>query len=258
VLLAAGASLLSVVGATDAQAVEGITTVFVAGASGATGQRTVTELAKRGLTVRAGVRKGEKAGAAPWSQNSNVELVETDLTKDTQSLVASIKDAQAVICTVGSSGFNPKAYEEVDKKGVIKLVDAAKQAGVKKFVLQTSILTNGAEKGERFNPVYLLLNLTGALSKKLESEKYLRQSGLDFTIVRPGGLKNDPPSEVGNLILRNEDTLFAKKSDPATSISRDTVAAVLVEALFQPTASGRVVEIVASPDVAPQKPDAWF
>ena len=41
---------------------------------------------------------------------------------------------------------------------------------------------------------------------------------------RPGGLKNDPPSEVGNLILRNEDTLFAKKSDPATAISRDTVS----------------------------------
>lgn len=42
--------------------------------------------------------------------------------------------------------------------------------------------------------------------------------------MRPGGLKNDPPSQVGNLILQNEDTLFAKKSDPGTSISRETVS----------------------------------
>ena len=57
----------------------------------------------------------------------------------------------------------------------------------------------------------------------MQSEKYLRASGLDYTIVRPGGLKNDPPSEVGNLILQNEDTLRAQKTDPGTSISRETV-----------------------------------
>ena len=56
-----------------------------------------------------------------------------------------------------------------DMQGVIKLIDAAKQAGVKKFVLQTSILTNGKAIGEGFNPVFLVLNtVTGALDKKLE------------------------------------------------------------------------------------------
>lgn len=54
-------------------------------------------------------------------------------------------------------------------QGVIKLIDAAKRAGVKKFVLQTSILTNGKAKGEGFNPIFLVLNaVTGALDKKLE------------------------------------------------------------------------------------------
>lgn len=42
--------------------------------------------------------------------------------------------------------------------------------------------------------------------------------------MRPGGLKNDPEREVGNLILREEDVLRAKKSDPATAISRETVS----------------------------------
>lgn len=64
----------------------------------------------------------------------------------------------------------------------------------------------------------------------MQTEKYLRASGLDYTIVRPGGLKNDPPSAVGNLILRNEDTLFAKQTDPGTSISRETVRFVVLVA----------------------------
>ena len=68
---------------------------------------------------------------------------------------------------------------------MIKLIDAAKQAGVQQFVLQTSLLTNGAAIGQGLNPVYIFLNLaTGALSKKLETEIYLKQSGLDYTIVR--------------------------------------------------------------------------
>lgn len=57
----------------------------------------------------------------------------------------------------------------------------------------------------------------------LQTEKYLKASGLEYVVVRPGGLKNDPESEVGNLILKGEDALRAKKSDPATSISRETV-----------------------------------
>lgn len=57
----------------------------------------------------------------------------------------------------------------------------------------------------------------------MQSEKHLRSSGLDYTIVRPGGLKSDPASAVGNLILQNEDTLRAKKEDPGTAISRETV-----------------------------------
>lgn len=53
-------------------------------------------------------------------------------------------------------------------QGVIKLIDAAKKAGVKKFVLQTSILTNGKAIGEGLNPIFLVLNaVTGALDKKL-------------------------------------------------------------------------------------------
>jgi hypothetical protein len=58
--------------------------------------------------------------------------------------------------------------------------------------------------------------------------------------------------------VRKEDTTFGLPTDPGREISRDTVAAVCVEALFASSASNKVVEIVASLDAPATKPDTWF
>ena len=63
---------------------------------------------------------------------------------------------------------------------------------------------------------------------------------------------------MGNLILRGEDTTFGLPTDPGREISRDTVAAVCVEALFAAAASERVVEIVSSPDAPVLPVETWF
>lgn len=71
------------------------------------------------------------------------------------------------------------------------------------MVLISSILVNGAAIGQIFNPAYIVLNIFGlTLVAKLQAEKYMRKSGIDYTIIRPGGLKNDPPS--GNILLAKE------------------------------------------------------
>lgn len=71
------------------------------------------------------------------------------------------------------------------------------------MVLVSSILVNGAAIGQFLNPAYIVLNIFGlTLIAKLQAEKYIRKSGIDYTIIRPGGLKNDPPS--GNILLSKE------------------------------------------------------
>ncbi|KAK0579042.1 hypothetical protein LWI29_020085 [Acer saccharum] len=72
------------------------------------------------------------------------------------------------------------------------------------------------------------------------SEQYIRKSGINYTIVRPGGLKNEPPT--GNVVMEPEDTLYEG------SISRDQVAEVAVEALIHSESYYKVVEIVSRPD----------
>lgn len=71
------------------------------------------------------------------------------------------------------------------------------------MVLVSSILVNGAAVGQIFNPAYIFLNIFGlTLIAKLQAEKYIRKSGIDYTIIRPGGLKSEPPS--GNIVLAKE------------------------------------------------------
>ena len=102
-----------------------------------------------------------------------------------------------------------------------------------------SILTDGRSWGQEKSPGFVVTNaFGGVLDEKLVAEKYLRASGLDYTIVRPGGLKASAPS--GALIVSAEDTLNSGE------ISRDLVADVSVAALFDGKASNKVVEIVES------------
>ncbi len=85
---------------------------------------------------------------------------------------------------------------------------------------------------------------------KGKAEKYLQASGLTYTIVRPGGLKNDDNTDA--IVMKGMDTLFEG------SIPRTKVAQVCVEALFQPQAKNKLVEIVAKPDASAQPLDALF
>lgn len=91
-----------------------------------------------------------------------------------------------------------KAAKAVDNVGTIALIDAAKAAGVSKVVLVSSILTDAGAWGQRGSAGFQVTNaFGGVLDEKLVAERYLRASGLDYTIVRPGGLKATPPSGDG-------------------------------------------------------------
>ncbi|XP_021763928.1 uncharacterized protein At2g34460, chloroplastic-like [Chenopodium quinoa] len=220
--------------------------IFVAGATGSTGKRIVEQLLAKGYSVKAGVRDIEKAKTA-FSTNSALQIVKADVTEGSDKLAEAISDdSEALICATGfQRSWDPLAPWKVDYYGTLNLVEACRKRGVKRFILISSILVNGAAMGQLLNPAYIFLNVFGlVLVAKLQAENYIRKSGINYTIVRPGGLKNDPPS--GNIIMEPEDTLSGG------SISRDQVAEVAVEALNHPEASYKVVEIIASLD-APKR-----
>jgi len=249
--------------------------VLVAGATGQTGRRILERLAAKGsLAVTGGVRNPSSAektlteasitvrGAMVQQVNAvdtkAVTLAKLDVVKDSVSaMTEALKGNDALVIATGFVPGNPfkmsAAAHEVDNLGTIALVDAAKAAGVSKVVLVSSILTNGRNWGQEKSPGFVVTNaFGGVLDEKIVAENYLRASGLDYTIVRPGGLKSTPSS--GALVVSAEDTLNSGE------ISRDTVADVCVAALFDEGASKKVVEIFESEDPAAKAPPAgkWF
>jgi len=249
--------------------------VLVAGATGQTGRRILERLAKKGgLAVTGGVRNpasAEKAlteasitvrGAMVQQVNAvdtaAVSLARLDVVQDSvASMAAALKGSDALVIATGFVPGNPlkmsKAAHDVDNLGTIALVDAAKEAGVSKVVLVSSILTNGRNWGQEKSPGFVITNaFGGVLDEKIVAENYLRASGLDYTIVRPGGLKSTPST--GALVVSAEDTLNSGE------ISRDTVADVCVAALFDDGASKKVVEIFESDEPGKTTPPEgkWF
>lgn len=226
---------------------ESIKTVVVAGATGQTGSRIYERLAASSMSVTGGVRNVEKA----QKSLKGAPLAHLDVVQDSQDALAeTMKGADGLVI---ACGMNPgknllrmsAAAHEVDNVGTCKLIDAAKQAGVKKVVMVSSILTNGRAWGQENSAGFVATNaFGGALDEKLEAELHLRKSGLDYTIVRPGGLKGGKPS--GALSINAEDTLNSGE------VSRDLVADVCVASLNDAKASNKVLEIIEDEGVPPK------
>lgn len=197
--------------------------VFVAGATGRVGSRTVRELLRLGFRVRAGVRCAQRAETLVQSVrqmkldgvNGNLEtrpvekleIIECDL-ENKSSIGPAIGNASVVICCIGASEkevFDITGPYRIDYKASKNLIEAATVAEVDYFILLTSLGTN------KFGLPAAILNLFwGVLYWKRKAEEALISSGLPYTIVRPGGMERptDSYKETHNIVLANEDTYF--------------------------------------------------
>ena len=212
---------------------------FVAGATGETGRRIVQQLVERGIPVRALVRDRQTAQAI---LPTDVELVTGDL-MDAESLKMAIADSTVLFSATGARpSFDPTGPYKVDYEGTKNLVDAAKATGIEQFVMVSSVCAS-----QFFHPLNLFWLI---LVWKKRGEEYLQNSGLTYTIVRPGGLKNE--DNLDAIVMAPQDTLSEG------SIPRTKVAQVCVEAVFQPHARNKIVEIIAQPDAAERSFEALF
>jgi len=197
--------------------------VVVAGATGRTGRRVVGHLKKEGYEVRAMVRSKDKGTRV---LGDDIVMVQADVT-DPASLPPAVEGADFVISAIGTGG--KASPEDVDYGGSVALIDAAKKAGIKKFIMVTS---GGVTW--RIHPINWFSG--GVLKWKRKAEIYLRASGLTHVIVRPnGGLSDDPAGE--------HKITFTQSDDFGGKISRDDVAVVCVKALMYPEADNKTFEI---------------
>jgi len=216
---------------------------LVAGATGRTGKEIVRRLVEEGVPVTALVRDRAKAERALPVGSGLVTVVEGDVYQYA-SLGRAFEGVNTVFCATGATDpRNVLGPYQVDYEGTRNLVARARLGGVQRFVLVTSI---GAD--EVLNPLNLFW---GVLLWKKRAEQDLQRSGLDYLVVRPGGLL-DAPREGrarGNLVLARAGTygLAPGAQQPEGPVLRRDVADVCVEGSVDERARNQVVEVLTDP-----------
>lgn len=205
--------------------------VFIAGANGQIGQHLLREMADSDHEARALVRH---PGQGPELQQLGAtETVLGDLEQDCSE---AMRGCDAVIFTAGSGPHTgPDKTIDVDQDGAIRLVDTARAMGIKRFIMVSSMRAEEPEKGPE--------KLRHYLRAKRNADEHLKNSGLNYTIVRPGQLTDDDGMGTVAVSARLEE--FGK-------IPRQDVARVLLAVLNSDTTTNRVFDVVSGDTPVPE------
>lgn len=199
--------------------------VVIAGGHGQIAMLLHPLLTGRGDSVKALIRNPDHADDV---REAGAEPVYCDLESEADVSTA-VGDADAIVFAAGAGpGSGAERKRTMDRDGAVKLIDAAKANGISRYVIVSAMgaASPPAEGGDVFGEY---------LRAKAAADQALGASGLDFTIVRPGGLTDDPPTGRVN----------AAGSVPRGRIPRADVAAVLAAVLHSDATIGKTFELVS-------------
>lgn len=198
--------------------------VAIAGAHGKIARRLTRLLSGRGDSVRGLIRNPDHG--VDIEQDGGSPLL-CDLEAATaREVAAAIEGADAVVFAAGAGpGSGAERKLTVDRDGAIKLLEAARAKGVERYVIVSSVGAENPPPGDEVFAVYL--------RAKAEADRAVRSSDRAWTVIRPGGLNDDP----GTGRVRIEQTPFRGR------VPRDDVAAVLDAVLHEPRTAGLVLYV---------------
>jgi uncharacterized protein YbjT (DUF2867 family) len=199
--------------------------VTIAGGHGKVGLRLGRILAQEGHRVRGLIRNAQQADDL---RDAGVDSALCDLEGD-GGVAAAVRGAGAVVFAAGAGpGSGVERKRTMDLGGALKLIDAAKAEGVRRYVMVSAMgAANPPADGGGAYGEYL--------RAKGKADRALEASGLDYTIVRPGRLTDDAPTgrvRIGTGLERGE-------------VSRSDVAAVLASVLAADNTISKTFELLA-------------
>jgi uncharacterized protein YbjT (DUF2867 family) len=198
--------------------------VLIAGGHGKVALGLLRRLAQRGDSGRGLIRNPDQAADL---ERAGAEPVLADL--ETDDITGAVAGADAVVFAAGAGpGSGPERKRTVDLGGAVKLIDAARANGVRRYLMISSMGAGEPAAGsEQMRPY---------LEAKAEADAALVASGLDYTIVRPGMLSDEPGSGLVEA---------APRLGRRGSIPRDDIAATLLACLDTETTIGKTFELLS-------------
>ncbi|TXJ75165.1 SDR family oxidoreductase [Streptomyces lavendulae] len=199
--------------------------IVIAGGHGQIALRLERLLAARGYEVAGIIRRPEQSDDL---RSAGAEPVVLDLeSASVEDVTELLRGADAAVFAAGAGpGSGTDRKETVDRGAAVLFADAAVRAGVRRFVVVSSMGANPAHQGDEVFDAYL--------RAKGEADAYVtRHKDLDWTILRPGALTND----AGTGLVRLE------AHTGRGMIPRDDVAAVLAELVDTSATAGLTLEL---------------
>ncbi|MET7429819.1 NAD(P)H-binding protein [Streptomyces flaveolus] len=198
--------------------------VFIIGITGGIGDLLARKLRSRGDTVRGLVRRDEQQAALAAQ---GVQATVGDLAGMTvEELAAAFGGVDVIVFSAGSNGGSRKVTKAIDGDGVVTAIDAARLAGVERFVLVSVLPESWRERDLGDEVEYYFAVKKGA-------DVAVSRTGLNWLILRPSLLVDDPG--IGTVSL-----------GPAEfhgQIAREDVAATLAELLHEPRIGRQILEL---------------
>ncbi|MCX4724536.1 SDR family oxidoreductase [Streptomyces sp. NPDC090052] len=200
--------------------------IVIAGGHGQIALRLERLLAARGDEVAGIIRA---AGQADDLRSAGAEPVVLDLESATVDQVAqALSGADAVVFAAGAGpGSTVERKDSVDRDAAVKLADAAEQAGVRRYLIVSSMGADSTHRGDEVFDAYL--RAKGAADDAVRARRTL-----DWTVLRPGALTDDAGTGHVRLEARTG----------RGQIPRDDVAAVLAELVETPATAGLTLELI--------------
>ena len=202
--------------------------VLVAGANGQTARQLVRMLVKNGHEVRGLVRKEEQFSNV---ESDGAEPVLVDLEEDEVDgkVGDAVQGCDAIVFAAGAGpGSGNERKETMDYGGAVKLIEAAEQQGVRRYLMLSTMGADDPEsRAEEMQPY---------MRAKGKADERLRNSDLDHTIIRPGRLTDD--TGTGSIDA-------AESLGRYDEIPREDVARTFAAALEASNTYGKAIEILA-------------
>lgn len=198
--------------------------IFVVGGHGKIALRFERLAADAGHRVRAMARNPDHGGEI---EAAGAEPIVADIEAD--DITGVVKGADVVVFAAGAgAGSGPERKKTVDLGGAIKLIEASLANGIARYLMVSAI---GADRpsrwSEQMRPYY---------EAKAGADEALMASGLDYTIVRPGSLTDDPGTGLVDIAL---------KLGRSGRVPRDDVATVLLASLDEPNTVRKAFDLLS-------------
>ncbi len=194
--------------------------IAVFGATGGTGREVVRQALEQGYTVRALVRDPSKLPI----QDPHLTIVQGNVLNP-DDVAAALTGCDAVVISLGNTPNNPA---NVVSDGTAQILRAMQAQGIRRVVVVTSLgVGDSKDQIPFFFRIIVATALRGVMADKEIQEQLVRASGLDWTIVRPGGLVDGPPT--------GKATTGLDKQIKAGQVTRGDVAAFVLAQLTDRT-----------------------